>query len=264
MLSVGTATAFLLSVVYEQAYFSVIGRKFQNIASLSDYLTNALDWLPTAVGAFIGGGFVVLVVVMSMGVFARTDPNVSEPKQAELVSPDGPERAQGSAGQIEKLLEPATAGDKRKARVFLAMAMGFAALGAAVYLTRDPAHATWALYLIGIFFFSWSFVCAAAFTRSSPDFMGPATKLVVVLAPAVFVGVFVWGLRHGYRDLTLPGEAYSLVRNQPDAQAPEKVSLLRTFERGILVRLPDQKVNEFLRWDQIRAIRLQRDGEGGK
>jgi len=199
-----------------------------------------------------------------MGVFARTDANVSEPKQAELVSPDGPERAQKSPGQIDKLPEPATAGDKRQARIFLATAMGFAALGAAVYLTRDPARASWALWLIAMFLVSWAFVCAAAFTRSSPDFMGQATKFVVVFAPAVFVGVFVWGLRHGYRDLTLPGEAYSLVRNQPDARAPEKVNLLRTFERGILVRLPDQKVNEFLRWDQIRAIRLQRDGGGGK
>jgi uncharacterized membrane protein YhdT len=246
VLSVGTATAFLLSVVYEQAYFSVIGRKFQNIASLSDYLTNVLDWLPTAVGASVACGFLFLVYVMIVGALVR---------------------AQGSAGQREKLPEHTKAEEKRLAWLFIAMAIGFAAAGTAIYLTSDPARDFWALGLSFAFLLAWFFVCAAAFTRSDPDFMGKATqatKLVVLFTPAVFFGVFAWGLQNGYRDLTRPGEAYSLVRSQPDAQAPEKVSVLRTFERGILVRLPDQKVNEFLRWDQIRAIRLQRDGGGGK
>jgi hypothetical protein len=264
MLSVGTATAFVLSVVYEQAYFSVIGRKFQNIASLSDYLTNVLDWLPTAVGASVAGGFLVLVYVMILRAGVREYAELLERQQARSASPAGPVRAQGLGGQIEMLLEHTRMGGKRLTVVFIAMAMGFAAMGTYIYLTSDPAHDYWALWLSFAFLLAWSFACAAGFMRSSLDFMGPATKLVVVLAPAVVFGVFAWGLQSGYRDLTLPGEAYSLVRNQPDAQVPEKVNVLRTFERGILVRLPDQKVNEFLRWDQFRAIRLQRDGESGK
>jgi hypothetical protein len=46
VVSIGTAVSFLLSLVHEQAYFSLIGRKFLNFASLSDYLSNLLDWLP--------------------------------------------------------------------------------------------------------------------------------------------------------------------------------------------------------------------------
>jgi hypothetical protein len=80
----------------------------------------------------------------------------------------------------------------------------------------------------------------------------------------LFVGVIAFAVQQGYHDLNHPGEMYTLIANQPDRQQPEQVNLLRTFERGVLVRLPDQKVNEFLRWDQIRSIRLHRDGEGGK
>src|ERR1700719_2655813 len=65
--SIVTSGAFLLSVIYEQAYFSVIGRKFQDIASLSDYLTNVLGWLPAVVGGF----FAYFLFCFLLGMIVR-------------------------------------------------------------------------------------------------------------------------------------------------------------------------------------------------
>jgi hypothetical protein len=51
VVSIVSSAAFVLSVVYEQAYFSVVGKEFRIIASLTDYFANALAWLPPGRGS---------------------------------------------------------------------------------------------------------------------------------------------------------------------------------------------------------------------
>src|SRR5471030_1280047 len=69
--SIVSATAFVLSVIYEWAYFLVIGEKFRSIASLADYLANALDWLPATVASVIIGWLVCSLFVKFSIHFSR-------------------------------------------------------------------------------------------------------------------------------------------------------------------------------------------------
>jgi hypothetical protein len=264
--SIVTSGAFLLSVIYEQAYFLVIGRKFQDIASLSDYLTSVLGWLPAVAGGSLAYFLFCLLLGMIMRQYVGQNAKGSGSPEVEAASREGAEHAVGSAGQEEKMPAEAGAAVKPLTPTHI-WSLGIVTVvwgggGAFVYFYSDPASE---LYLLSMcFFFVWITICGLVVTRGNQDFMGPTARGLFILAPPVIVGVILLGLQRGYGDLTQPGEGYSLIRSQSEPQHPEHVNVLRTFERGVLIRLVETQVNEFLRWDQIRSIRLQRDGEASK
>jgi hypothetical protein len=130
--------------------------------------------------------------------------------------------------------------------IIVVLALISLGVGAGIYLTSDPASDRWGLVLGITFFGAWSWTWGLAFARGNRLSMGTTVQAVVLFVPPLFVGVIAFAVQQGYHDLNHPGEMYTLIANQPDRQQPEQVNLLRTFERGVLVRLPDQKVNEFL------------------
>ena len=76
-----------------------------------------------------------------------------------------------------------------------------------------------------------------------------------VMLATGFIVAYGYGMEAGYQALQSAGETYKLVRKGSD-EKPEggmDVRVLRTFERGILVR--SQQVTQFLRWDEVREIR---------
>src|SRR5262249_47326522 len=66
-----TVAVVALSVVYEWGYFHVIGGEFQRFASPSDYLSNAIGWLPLLVLGLLFIGVQVSVFAMADSVIAR-------------------------------------------------------------------------------------------------------------------------------------------------------------------------------------------------
>lgn len=242
LVSLGTTAAFLMSVVHEQAYFLVVGRKFQGIASLSDYLTNVLDWLP----AVAGGLIVVILYHLLTEAFFGGSPLGGSAKSKDV--PRKPGRA-SVLGASEKKLGGVIIG------LPLMAVAGYFAYG--VFSEADPASHLWRLSLAFLLF--WIGLVALALLFAGPDFMGRTARALFLLGPPLIVFVFLRGLDSGYGDMRDPAQGYTLVRQGGDAKTPESVSVLKVFDRGILVRWPEQKVSEFIRWDQIHSIRRERD-----
>jgi hypothetical protein len=253
--SVVSAAAFVLSVIYEWGYFSVVGQKFQSIASLTDYLTNALDWLPAAVAVAAIYALGVVLFAMISGITAeenRATKNAA-PRDGDKAptagQADGPDQQKEGDGSFWYLIG---------AIVF------FAGIDALIYALADPAAGLWLAIMAT--FCVWAFVFALALDRGG-EFaarIGTNTKLIALFVPTVSFGVFLWGLQHGYQDLNRPSELYHLIRKEAQPEKPQDVSVLRTFERGVLMRLPERQTTEFLRWEEIRSLSLQREGHVGK
>ncbi|KGT81693.1 hypothetical protein MA20_02875 [Bradyrhizobium japonicum] len=89
----------MLSLVHEQAYFSLIGRKFLNFASLSDYLSNVLDWLPTATVILVAYTMLSLPFAMRFrGHFAARQKAAGEPTTRQFFLGVLPALAMGVSG----------------------------------------------------------------------------------------------------------------------------------------------------------------------
>jgi hypothetical protein len=128
------------------------------------------------------------------------------------------------------------------------------------YFAASPASELW-IATIG-FSFIW-LMALASVIKLSGQVLGSTWGLVLSFGPVAVFAVYMWGLQHGYHDLSQRGQGYSLVRDE-SSQSADAVNLLRVFERGILVRHPDQEINEFIRWEKIRSVKLRRPGEGEK
>jgi hypothetical protein len=230
--SIGTAVSFLLSVVHEEAYFYVVGGKFQNFASLSDYLSNVLDWLPAAAVLVVANEMIrALLRILFPGWWA------AQQKKAEKTMREA----------LPRLLAGLAAG---------------AVLISLSYFATDPASYQWMLNLSNGFVVIWVMVVTLV-VKLSGRVLGATWQLALISGPAAVFVVYLWGLQNGYRDLSQREQGYSLVRDE-SSQSADAVNLLRVFERGILVRYPDQEINEFIRWEKIRSVRLRQPGEVGK
>jgi hypothetical protein len=229
--SIGTAVSFLLSLVHEQAYFYVVGRKFQNFASLSDYLSNVLDWLPAATAILVAYVIMnLLLMTLFPGYWAAQQKAAEKSTTREVI-----------------------------ARLLTGLAMG--AVGIALgYFAADPASELW---VVSSGFFFISFIVVTLVVKLSGQVPGTTWQWVFILGPVAVFAVYMWGLQNGYHDLSQRGQGYSLVRDE-SPQSADAVNLLRVIERGILVRYPDQEINEFIRWEKIRSVKLRQPGEVGK
>jgi hypothetical protein len=242
--SMVTAISFLLSIIYEQAYFSVVGQKFQNIASLSDYLTNVLDWLPAVVGALAAYMFLAFPVFAI--IFRHIQPHTNS-----AGSPNDQQASHDDSDQTNQVRDKK--GDIRAGITLLVLGV----LMISALFVSDPK----ALFVVsGGFIGIWFGLIMIADGLGALNFLGANGKNFLQLVPVALVLVFLWGLYRGYSDLNSPVEPYTLIGSQVDVQGAEKVRLLRVFDRGILVRWPEQQLVEFLQWDQVRSIKLQRDG----
>jgi hypothetical protein len=271
-ISIISSAAFILSVVYERAYFSLVGDRFQSIASLTDYLTAALDWLPWAILLLLayGTGAILFNAVIDPG---RT--KIRESNMRAAVGGAAAPAPAPAAGEEDGRQEKA-------ARLWIITSsiagfLLFGGLALGVYLKGDPASDV--QDLTGYCCLTWISIVLFVFRRKETQSrLGAQALWALFLVPPIMGGAYGLGLQAGYRDLSPPGETYTLVRKDASAPAkdasaqgknspsptPEQVSVLRTFERGVLVRLPQQQVSQFLRWDEVRYIGLPREGAAGK
>jgi len=243
--SIVSAAAFILSVIYEWAYFSVVGQKFRSIAALSDYLTNALDWLPgTIVGVAVGWGGLFLFAKFSERSNAQKRPSKQSGDAQAAAAALSPEQRQ------KRLLISAI--------VFTLAGVGF---GGLIYFSDDPGPLLAVLATTAFTFFWLGVFGLVVFVSADPSWARSKLKFAAFfLIPLLAVGVFFWGLQNGIGDLNKASGMYRLIRKDSQAPKGEDVNVLRTFDRGVLVRLPAQQINEFLRWDEIRSLSLKREG----
>jgi hypothetical protein len=242
-ISVVSAAAFVLSVIHETAYFSVVGSKFLSAASLTDYLANALDWLPGAIAILLGYWLVLILSAMASGLAIEND-KPTPPR------PDGP-------SGWDKIPFPAIA---------ILGILFFGVLDAFIYFRSDPADRGWLWGTFVMSFAVWFFVLGLAISRAGAfgAMVDDELRLIVLLLPSLAFGAFLWGLHSGYRDVSRPGELYRLTLKDSQRRNPQDVNVLRAFERGVVLRFPESQSNELVRWDDIRSLGLRRDGQAGK
>jgi hypothetical protein len=46
VIGAGSALLLLMTIIYEWGYFGVLGAPFQSLMTATDYLTNAIYWIP--------------------------------------------------------------------------------------------------------------------------------------------------------------------------------------------------------------------------
>jgi hypothetical protein len=59
--AIGTTVLFAVTFTYEWGYFSVVGPQFQTFATATDYVSNAVLWLPYSTGIFGASIFVAQI-----------------------------------------------------------------------------------------------------------------------------------------------------------------------------------------------------------
>lgn len=242
-MSVATAAAFVVSVIYESAYFWVVGSNFLSVASLADYLANVLDWLPGAITVVLSYWLGFMLLAMASGL--ALERNEPAPKKADKPS------------VWDKIPFPVIA---------ILMIIFFCLADAYVYFHDDPATIGWLFGTLVMSFVAWSSLLSLAISRAGflGDMIDDKLRALVLFVPILAFAAFLCGLHSGYRDLRRTGELYHLTLKDSQTQTPLNVIVLRAFERGILVRWPERKVTEFFRWEGVRSISLLRDGQTGK
>jgi hypothetical protein len=74
----------------------------------------------------------------------------------------------------------------------------------------------------------------------------------VLVAPLVVLLMLGYGITSGYSDLSKTSDIYTV--NQKESQSTRPLVLLRSFEKGILVRdMPAGRI-EFIRWENVNSL----------
>lgn len=229
-------TAFLVSLVHEEGYYSAVGRKFQSIASLSDYLTSVLEWLPAVAG-----------LVAAIWLFTLlTSPFYRPPTGLEL------DELRASSRRLSGSMVV----------IWFVIVLFFGGGGVAMYLYDDISDVGLAPVLIGIVAFAWIILVGVAFRGQNPaDKLGKAGAGILFFGLPLIAGMYFWGLDQGYRDLSDTGQIYTLRR--VDGATTQPIKVLRVYQRGVLVRSVADKTDTFIRWEQIRSLKLRRPTPSG-
>jgi hypothetical protein len=212
-----------LSVIYEWGYFHVIGSEFQKFESSSDYLSNAIGWLPYLILLFVGWG-----VWIAYQFVAPVD---------RKKDPDAPDVF----------------------NVSLALAAGIL-----LFLGLDGLlwAQDWPMFVADLFIALWAvlaWVCLKRFRRTV-DTVSRSTRAILLIAPVAIAFAYTVGGRDGYRDQSTPTELYVVETSKEKL----KMGLLRSFDKGILVRNPVENTNQFIRWEEVRSIRHDSAPKGSR
>ncbi|MBS0245841.1 MAG: hypothetical protein JSR61_04410 [Proteobacteria bacterium] len=213
----------MLSVIYEWAYFSIIGREYQRLAVAGDYLANAVEWLP----AVLGGYFIMWIVHL---VLRRTEHWLSEEEIVQSTSsPEGTR--------------------KLRRRPFVLMAYLFPATAIFSVMFFPP--------MVWPYFFSiglsalWPFLVIYIFNHENARAWGTQLRPLIVIVPLVIFAVYFSGRARAYADLVSKEQGHSLLRSSGQQ---EPVLLLRSFSKGLLVKNAQSGQLEFVKWEDVRVL----------
>jgi hypothetical protein len=215
------ALSFALLVasnIHDWAYFWVLGSKFRSIQTTYDYITNALEWLPTVSSACFAGF-----------AFAEVQDRLTKKDDQDAGFQDKRIRK-----AISKL-KPLAIGAGMFSLFFLISGL----------LRSFPGNVIQIVYALTSAITAAFFIWVSRVGRRSVDWIW---SLIIV---PILMMVFAFGIidanfdLHGYRNV---------YRLDLKGGISQQVSLLRSFEKGVLVRLPASESIEFVRWEQIDRI----------
>lgn len=225
-----TLLVLTLSVVYERAYFSVIGTTFQRFMSASDYFASVIAWLFPSV---ISIGLTVLLVTVIVRLKGW-------PKEYKDFRPDFSLTFWNKDGSRDR--ETITL---YLFLVFLAFSsvvmefLFFPATSNTIYVLAFAA--LWPLLVVFIFVH-----------KNAPKFNSLFLGFATLLGPPILALVFVTGQEAGYVALKGFQDVHAIrLKNE----APERrVIILRTLEKGLLFRDPVRGMIAFFPWVEIQSV----------
>jgi hypothetical protein len=219
------------ATIHDWAYFYVIGSKFRSIQTTYDYITNAIEWMPTVLLSFAIG--VPLGLLISRFV---------------LKGPD-----EGLSGQRAR----------RSGRIVWILAAVPACIAVPIF-----GFSLFLVYPLSLLFVGLALVFLGTAASGALLKLMPSVPLSLAGAAVVASIIYVHGLMDGILDsvgnIQLASNVHNVQLKGGDAERP--VMLLRSFEKGILVRIPTNDRIELIRWDQIErlghrvSIELERSG----
>jgi hypothetical protein len=221
-----------LTVVHEEGYFWVIGGHFLTIASAYDYLANSILWLPPVVLGFV----FALATNLLYEAFRR------------------------KRGPQESYFFGANRRARRR-RILIVLLFSFYGVAAVVlgYFFMPPyililygasISTAFIVGVISIFEYFRSHVVVTLSIWSRISIMAiPALMIIVFFVGAQEASFDVQGITNVYflRLKAIPESAQSAVD-------PQKIQVLRSFDKGVLFRDPVKERIGFVRWDAVQSL----------
>jgi hypothetical protein len=208
-----TLALLLTSIVHEYGYFWMIGRNFQTLLATSDYLTNAVLWLP----------WVLFVVLGNLRGFYSKPPKWW------------------------------TVGDWRGWKAKLALTLAILLLVWNVVLSEWPPNAMVILYFVMVIAAWWSRVYTRFYWPvDGLDEINSIYRKVLLVGPPFLLAVFFFGWMQGGIDVESTSDPY-LVKFKDREHAEPRI-LLRSFDRGLLMRNAVSNRVEFHKWDEVVTL----------
>jgi hypothetical protein len=87
-----------------------------------------------------------------------------------------------------------------------------------------------------------------AFMETVPN----SIRLLLLAGPILIVNSYLSGVNEAYSAIFRLPDVYTIEQNTPEVQ--HHVMLLRSFDKGVLVRDPVKDSFELIRWDRVNKI----------
>lgn len=213
----------LLSVVHEWMYFLFIGPEYLSVMALTDYLTSALRWLPSSM---LSVGAVIILEMFTR----RMERGLSE---REIV--------EGS---------PDPAATEKYRRLPWVITMGLILLLGPVTFMLMPFDSGMMLFasfcVLWMLFFLW-FISSERI-RENIHF---SHRRILLFVPIILIFVAGKGYGSAIADLRESAGSYDIDLRKGKV---ESVQLLRSFDVGVFIRIPNESALEVVPWSEIVSI----------
>lgn len=238
---VTSAMTLVLSVLHEWSYFNFLGNDMFGLISVSDFFSMVLSWLPAT-----------LLLVLSMVAYEFSARVIaisaadSFSKKRKKVEGDFKENSINKFNYfVIRLFE----GDLPKG-ILIPFIIVF---GILMFIYPGPK-----IMVVGITFsLGWLMFLTRVF--ESPLFSEIFTmrvQTVIVCIPIVVVLVASHGAWMAEKDLAAKSGNYTISFNNSSEESG--VLLLRSIEKGVLIRFPDEERIGFYPWETISSIDASR------
>lgn len=214
ILAVTTLSMLVLAICHELGYFWIIGYEFQALLTTTDYLINAIFWLP----------FALFFAYTWIDWWRLND--VPPPQKVRWRD--------------------------RPWREWIWPAICSAGLASIAFIMQWPPSSSFILTATGLVAYLWSKTWRAYAPEVLPEPFNATCRALVRLGPPAMFAVFAYGWMNGDSDLIQFEDPY-IYRFKGYTDAQLRIPL-RSFDKGLLVRNPVTSRIEFRRWEQIDEI----------
>jgi hypothetical protein len=232
-----------LTIVHEWGYFWVIGSNFQTVASAYDYLSNSILWLPQNLLIILAAASLQLLFRM---LLRRSQENVSD----------------ADFGLSTKRRQKRFGRNKWTAIASLTGSILFAI---ATYFFAPPDLSI--VYFMPLLF--GYMILYLIVTQTFEDRLRSYNQkgfIALLVIPVVLIFDFGLGVDEAHLDIAKFNDTYVLTPKtdtRSDATSNDAlVQVLRSFDKGLLLRDPRLERVYFLRWDSIKSLSRPSYSEG--